>query len=313
MELVSGPDVGGGFLFQLTVDGGELNSVFTFHAQEGGIDGGEGTAGSPQALGFAVPDRMCPIGGRICWHREFEVPTLEALKVRFAYNRLRFVIGPTLRQKSGEVPVPFDAGVRETLRHIVAPLTEAKVPWFVGGSSAPTLLGAKLDPRDLDLGTTGAGVRIIGDALAPYIVEPVALTRMSDGGRRWAGRAFVGTFQDGLLVEWAELPGPSPASGPLHEWSTEVLEAAEPCSVDEWQVLVAPPEVALVKALTARREPRIREILPLVQARPVHRSLLDRLLPDQGPTAGLRQALATRLSGGSAQSGAAPASPRTGS
>ncbi|HYK92437.1 MAG TPA: hypothetical protein VEY07_00120 [Thermoplasmata archaeon] len=279
MEMVSGPDVGGGFLFQLTTDPRGENSLFTIHAQEGGLDGGEPTAGTPEHAGFEIHEGMCPVGGRQCWHREFELNSSEALRVRFAYNRLRFVMGSMLRQSDPAVTVPFDSGLREVVKRVVGPMRDAGEPWFIGGSAAPAILGARVEPRDLDLGTTRRGVQIIAEALGEYLIEPPARSDWGSASAWWGARAFVGTFKDGIRAEWAEArPGGSPRDGPEYEWSRPSLDQSVPSTVDEWPVRVAPPEIALVKSLHRGDERRTTAILELFRASRADRALFDQLV-----------------------------------
>ena len=279
MELVSGPDVGGGFLFQLTSEAAGELTRFTTHIQEGGIDGGEPTAGSPETIGFKVSERPCAIGGRHCWHREVESPTSHALRARFAYNRLRFVIGPMIRQHEPSVAVPFASGVREVARRIAAPLDAAHQAWMIGGSAAPALWGAAVEPRDLDLSTTREGVEVIAEALGEYLIEPPGRSRWGPGAARWGARAFVGTFKDGLRVEWAEAtPDGDAAPGPGAEWSEGVLSQALRTPLDEWLVPVAAPEFGLVKSLLRADDSRTAAILELTRTRGLDRRLVDRLV-----------------------------------
>jgi hypothetical protein len=82
--MLSGPDTGGGFLFQLTVERGGEEAGFTFHAQEGREDAGGPPKGSPEPLGYAHPASACMYGGPRCWHRRFLLPLTELSRVRLA-------------------------------------------------------------------------------------------------------------------------------------------------------------------------------------------------------------------------------------
>ncbi len=301
MDLVSGPDVGGGFLFQLTVESRGPVGRFTVHVQEGGIDGGDPPVSSPAAAGFHRAEGMCPLGGRTCWHLEYEAPLSEAMRVRFAYNRLRFVIRPMLEQRTGGRPVPFAAGLTETLRRVKGPLASQGIPWIIGGSAAPTLLGAPLAPLDLDLGTTQEGVVAIAEALSEYLIEPAARSRWATGPPRWAARAFVGTLQEGLRVEWAEaLPAAPSPSVPDLEWGSETLAHPVWARVEGEEIPVVPPEYALVKYFAGGRSDRVEPMLSLVARRGPDWTLLDRLLSVGGLAqergASLRERLRARSS-----------------
>lgn len=296
MDLVSGPDVGGGFLFQLTVDASGALGRYVVHVQEGGIDGGEPPVASPATLGFTVASGMCPLGGRACWHREFELDRAEAMRVRFAYNRLRFVIRPMLEQRATGRPVPFQAGVTETVRRLKGSLAAQKIPWVIGGSAAPALLGASLAPLDLDLGTTREGVGAIAEALSEFLIEPAARTRWGTGPPRWAGRAFVGTFQEGLPVEWAEVSaGEEPATASALEWTTEALARPVVAHLGDEELPVVAPEYALVKYLATGRGDRLDPTVALVGRRGPDWDLLGRLLSRVDVPEGRKTSLLERL------------------
>lgn len=275
MELVSGPDVGGGFLFQLTRVRAEPLATYTVHAQDGGLDGGNPPAGTPADVGFRPAAGMCPIGGRRCYHREFAIPLAENSRVRFAYNRLRFVIGPMLEQRVGRRPVGYAEGIATTLSRIAGALGPTHIPWMVGGSTAAALRGAAIAPRDVDLLTGPEGVDAIAGALEEFLVEPPAVTAWGDEAPRRAARAFVGTLTDGLRVEWAEPPVPAPA-----EWSAHALQRPERVRWGELEVPVAPIEYALANALRAANAERTRAILAVRPPTSIDRGLLDALLED---------------------------------
>ncbi|HTT25423.1 MAG TPA: hypothetical protein VMH90_00475, partial [Thermoplasmata archaeon] len=54
-RLVSGPDLGAGFLFQLSFDRDEGGSSFAFHAQDGGADAAGPPLGPPDFLDYRHP------------------------------------------------------------------------------------------------------------------------------------------------------------------------------------------------------------------------------------------------------------------
>lgn len=265
MELVSGPDVGGGFLFQLTRERTEPLATYTVHAQEGGLDGGERPAGTPADVGFERAPGMCSIGGRRCYHRSYGVPLLEHARVRFAYNRMRFVIGPMLEQRVGRRPARYAEGLDVALPRIAQALGGARIPWMVGGSAGAELRGAAIVPRDLDLVTTAEGVSAVAAGLEEFLIEPPSQTHWSDGVERRAARAFVGTLQDGLRVEWAE------AVAPTGEWSRPTMAGAQVVVRKGVEVPVAPVEFCLAKAFQrgdAERWGAILAALPRSQLDP---------------------------------------------
>ncbi len=202
-ELVSGPDTGGGFLHQLSLDRIGEGTTFTHHAQDGGQDAGGPPRGPLGPLGFVHPPAPCMFGGPRCWHRRYLLPFSELPRVRFAYQRHRFVLETMVAQASGLAPVPILPAVRELARRLGPPLEEERVPWFVGGSTAAWLLGAPIAPHDIDLATTRAGVDRIGALLAEYLIEPVAPTDWGPDRLVRGARAFVGTPLEGARVEWS--------------------------------------------------------------------------------------------------------------
>lgn len=209
--LLSGPDLGGGFLFQLTRD--REPAGFTFHLQDAGTDAAVPPPGLPARLGFAHPPGACMYGGPGCWEKSFLLPEPELPRVRAAYNRTRFVIGPMLRQAT-EPPPPgvADDGWRETLARIAGPLAAESVPWEVTGPAAAWLQGVPLAvPGEVRLATTPSGADRLGELLEAYLVEPVHPSRppipTGAGPPSSDGAAFVGTFRAGLRIGWTGRPG----------------------------------------------------------------------------------------------------------
>lgn len=281
MELVSGPDVGGGFLFQLTRARAEPRATYTVHAQEGGLDGGVEAAGTPADVGFSLLPAMCPIGGRRCYHRTFEVTVAEHARMRFAYNRMRFVIGPMLEQRAGRRAVPFAEGAATALARIAPAMAAAGAPWMVGGSGAAALGGAGIAPTDLDLLTDRDGVDRVAEALEEFLIEPPAITEWPNGGARRAARAFVGTLTEGLRVEWAEPASDRAASGDeAGEWTAATMARARSVRWRDLSVPVAPPEFALATALRRSDERRTAAILASRPASAFDAERLDTLLAD---------------------------------
>ncbi|MCI4351667.1 MAG: hypothetical protein L3K15_09190 [Thermoplasmata archaeon] len=203
VEMVSGPDMGGGFLFQLTRDTAVEPARFIFHAQDGGADAGGPPPGSPEPFGYYHPSTPCAFGGPRCWHREFELSASETARVRAAYNRTRFVMEAMLAQSYAAAEVPVEDGLRELLQRVPAPASPREAMWWVGGSAAFWLRGFSARPHDLDLGVTPRGAVALGDALAEYLIEPSGPVLDAPGARHFGGRAFLGTHRRGTRVEWA--------------------------------------------------------------------------------------------------------------
>ncbi len=202
-EMISGPDLGGGYLHQLSIDRRDDVTTFTHHAQEGGQDAGGPPVGALDVLGFVHPPVACMFGGPRCWHRRYLLPFAATPRVRFAYQRSRFVLETMLRQAWDLEPVPFEAALGELRQRIAAPLRDEGIEWYVAGSGAVKLAGGGGEPHDIDLGVGRAGVDRLGSLLAEYLIEPVAPTDGPAGAIRLGGRAFVGTPRQGARVEWS--------------------------------------------------------------------------------------------------------------
>jgi hypothetical protein len=247
-ELLSGPDLGAGFLHQLSLDrDGERTSV-TYHAQDGGADANGPPKGPLDVFGFVHPPTPCMFGGPRCWHRRFLLTFQEIPRARQAYNRNRFVLQTMIDQVYASAPAPIGATLEEVARRIAGPLAKDHIDWYVGGSTAPWLLGARVAPRDLDLGTTRYGVDRIAHLLTEYLIEPIAPTDWPGAGIVRGARAFVGTFQEGARVEWS-VPIEPRAPVPFDEWSGKVegVRLAD-ASFEGRTLRVSRPEYALVRA-----------------------------------------------------------------
>ena len=257
MELLSGPDLGAGFLFQLTVDRSPPDAELTYHAQEGGIDASGPPKGSPTPFGFRLSTAACPIGGRECYHRRFEIREEDAASARLVYNRFRFVMAARLEQQYRGAPIPFDAGLTE----VAGRLRAAGARWFVGGSAAARLQGVAVEPHDLDLGTDARGVGLIAEALRDYLIEPVGRSIDDRGKGRRGARAYVGTLLSGVAVEWAEV---GPPDGPTPGWSEFDRPFEEvPLRVGSLgglEVPVVPLEFPLVRAAVRHDRSRVAAI-----------------------------------------------------
>lgn len=209
MELLSGPDLGGGYLFQLEVERSGDRARVTVHAQEGGLEAAVAPPASVRSLGFLPIAGGCPLGGRGCLHRRFDVPVATLARVRTTYNRARFVAAAALDQQAGTTDVPIAEGMRTLLDRLG---TAPELVWFVGGDAAAWLHGVEGRPRSIVLGTDRPGVDGIAELLEEFLIEPAATTEWPDRPELYGARAFVGTLVRGVRVEWAAVP-----SGTL-EW-----------------------------------------------------------------------------------------------
>ena len=289
-ELLSGPDLGGGFLHQLSVERSAHPPRFIFHAQEGGVDANGPPKGSPVPFGWKAAPGMCPLGGRLCWHREFELPVSESLRVRTAYNRTRFVMEAMTAHEYGGVEVPLGPALEEIADRLngAAP----RIDWFVGGTLALWVRGAAVRPRAASLGTTREGVARIDEALRDYVIEPPAPTDWP-GGPVLGGRAFVGTLKAGVRTSWG-VPAEEGATARLGEW-TFLAHAVAP-EIVRWHgrdLPLAPVSASVVRWAEAGRDDRLSVALPMVQADP-GRGLLSRCLEASTLTPAARKDLLRR-------------------
>ena len=277
-EMLSGPDLGAGFLHQLSLDRDEDRTSITYHAQDGGADANGPPKGPLDAFGFVHPSTPCMFGGPRCWHRRFLLPFSAIPRARQAYNRNRFVLQTMLDQVYDPAPVPVEAALEEVVGRISGPLGQDHIDWFIGGSTAAWLLGADVAPRDIDLGTTRAGVDRVATVLAEYLIEPLAPTDWAGNRIVRGARAFVGTFREGARVEWAVPIEPLPAS-PFEEWSGHVDSVRlVDASFHGRKLRVSRPEYALVRAWEKHRSPQAESIAAVVLRLGPDAALLDALL-----------------------------------
>jgi len=246
--MLSGPDLGGGYLHQLTTERDGDRTTFTYHAQDGGQDAGGPPKGPLDPFGFVHPPSACPFGGPRCWHRRFLLPFSETARVRPCYNRHRFVLETLLDQAYAGRAVDVETAVPELLDRLERSGLSSPTDFYIGGSAAAWLLGAPLRPRDVDVGVSRAAVDRVGAALMEYLIEPVATTDWPGVGIVRGGRAFVGTLVRGARVEWAVALGEEPRS-PYEEWGGPIGGARTVSARALGRtVAVTRPEYALVRA-----------------------------------------------------------------
>ncbi len=218
-RLVSGPDLGAGFLFQLSFDRDDRGSSFAFHAQDGGADASGPPLGPPEFLDYRHPDSACMFGGPRCWERRFYLEESALVRARAAYNRTRFCMAAMIGHQYEGVPVPFVEGFQEFLTACDAGLRSASIPYRVTGPAAAWLRGGGELPSTLRVEVGPGGAERIGLALEPLLIEPVARRDPEEGT---GGRAFLGTFRAGLRVDFGE---PPPGAG-TPNWRTEEIPFA---------------------------------------------------------------------------------------
>jgi len=276
-EMLSGPDLGGGFLFQLTAEPVGDRVRLLYHAQEGGLDASGPPAGSPVPLGFVRTPTACEIGGRDCYHRAFELPADAVPRARLAYNRLRFVTTPMLEQQYRGAEIPVRAGLEEVVARLAPAFAERSDGWFVAGSAAAWLQGSVVVPHELDLGTDGPGVERIATALADYLIEPAAATTWRELGAVVGARAYVGTLRAGVRVQWARRSEDAAAgASDLGADPAEVTTAR--VVVGARAVRASRPEYALVRATLRGDRVGAAAVAGPLRSAGADLSLLDRLL-----------------------------------
>jgi hypothetical protein len=274
-ELVSGPDLGGGFLHQLTVERFSGVHQFIYHAQDGGPDANGPPVGPPGPFGYRVRPTMCPIGGRLCWHREFTLPLTDSLRVRAAYNRTRFVMEAMLAQSYGGAVPPIAEAAKELVERLGA-VTPA-VPWYLTGPGALWACGAPVQPKALELGTTPEAVARIAEALKDFLTEPAGPTEW-DGRPVLAARAFVGTLRAGVRVGWS-VPLDDEA---LARWSEATILARGPApgrvEREGLTLPIAPLEATAVALAESGAEDALAETEPWMRTQAWDPGRLERFL-----------------------------------
>jgi hypothetical protein len=296
-EMLSGPDLGAGFLHQLTSVRDGDRTTFTYHAQEGGQDANGPPKGPLDVLGFVHPESACQFGGPRCWHRRFLLPFAETPKVRQCYNRNRFVLQTMIDQAYSGTPPAIEAALAEVVERLSRAHPPVDGEWYVGGSTAAWLLGAAIAPRDIDLGTTRSCVDRLGALLEEYLIEPVSTTDRPPNVIVRGARAFVGTFAAGARVEWCVPlePGREP---PLAELSGGPRSARLLTASFRGRPLpVVRPEYALVRAVERKEEERVRALTALVRGLGPDRELLGVLLERSSLTSSERDRLRRSVDG----------------
>jgi len=296
-ELLSGPDLGAGYLHQLSFDRDGEGTTFTYHAQEGGADANGPPKGPLDVFGFVHPPSPCMFGGPRCWHRRFLLSFPDTSRVRHAYNRDRFVLQTMLDQVYDRVPARVETILPELLQRLSGPLARDRVEWYIGGSTAAWLLGAAVAPGDVDLGTSREGVDRIAALLSEYLIEPLAPTDWPTAGIVRGARAFVGTFVEGARVEWS-VPIEPRNPLPFEEWSGHVgsVRLAE-VSFRGQPVHVTRPEYALVREFEKGRTDNAKAISDVVRRLGPDGELLDALLARSHLPAGERKAIRRQVLG----------------
>jgi hypothetical protein len=298
-EMISGPDLGAGYLHQLSLDRGDEPS-FTYHAQEGGLDANGPPKGPLSPIGFVHPTSPCQFGGAHCWHRQFFLPPLAAAGVRAAYNRHRFVLQITLDQLYSNVSIPIATTLRELIELLDAPPAAERIPYYLMGSVADWIQGASVNPRDISIGTVEVGVAQIGEWLKQYLIEPVARTEWPSVGSLVGGRAFLGSLTSGMRIEWAGPRASELESTLLSEidsrWTD--LSPLETVEFEGRQIRVSRMEFSLVRSAIGSDWDRLNRVGQRLREKgPSHR-LVDYLVDESQLPQEARQRVSDALRSG---------------
>lgn len=115
------------------------------------------------------------------WRRSLACP-VQAAEAAFA-NMTRLLL-PVLRQAADMEPIPWRDALAEVCRRFAAD----ELDWWLGGSAALAVRGAKVGPHDLDLIIAEADSLRAGELLVDGIIEQVISAEWSLS--RWWGRVF---------------------------------------------------------------------------------------------------------------------------
>ena len=108
-----------------------------------------------------------------------------------------------LRQAARLQPVPW----RETRHELCRRTSGRESSWWLAGSTALAVRGARIEPGDIDLVCSGDGALGLGAIFADAIIEPVVHDASSPISDYW-GRAFLGcpARMDRCSQGWRRLP-----------------------------------------------------------------------------------------------------------
>lgn len=116
-----------------------------------------------------------------------------------------------LRQAARLQAVPW----RETLHELCRRTSGRESSWWLAGSTALAVRGARIEPGDIDLVCSGDGALGLGVIFADAIIEPVVRDASSPVSEYW-GRAFLGARLEWIGAPKAGVDSPSPSDfGPV--------------------------------------------------------------------------------------------------
>jgi hypothetical protein len=141
--------------------------------------------------------------------------------------------------------------------------------WWLAGSTALAVRGARIEPGDIDLVCSGDGALGLGVIFADEIIEPVVHDANSPISDYW-GRAVLGARLEWIGVPKAGVDSPSPSDfGPV------AASRLETVTWEGWQLRV--PPLDLQRAVSQRRGLTMR------------RSAVRRAPPDSPPAGRIRR------------------------
>lgn len=124
-----------------------------------------------------------------------------------------------LRQAARLEPIPW----RETLYELCRRTTGRESAWFLAGSTALAVRGARIEPGDIDLVCADDGALRLGTIFADAVIEPVVFDRSSALSDYW-GRAFVTARLEWIGAPRAAIDSPWPSDfGPTATSRLETL------------------------------------------------------------------------------------------
>jgi hypothetical protein len=146
-----------------------------------------------------------------------------------------------LRQAARLQPVPW----RETLHELCRRTSGRESSWWLAGSTALAVRGARIEPGDIDLVCSGDGALGLGAIFADAIIEPVVHDASSPISDYW-GRAFLTARLEWIGAPKAGVDSPSPSDfGPI------AASRLETVTWEGWRLRV--PPLDLQRAVSQRR------------------------------------------------------------